>query len=69
MRQIGTFISMILMAAWLGAIAIVSIQNIEIVSLKFLIWESVKLPFGVLLALSVGTGLMIGGLLPVGQNR
>ncbi|MGB5593765.1 MAG: LapA family protein [Crocosphaera sp.] len=54
-----------LLAFWVGAIAIFSIQNITAVSLKFLLWQTIKLPVGVLLAFAVGGGLMIGSLLPL----
>lgn len=69
MRTIGNVFAMIILAAWLGVIAVISIQNIDLVSLKFLIWESIKLPFGVLLAFALGFGLIMGGLIPVGQKR
>jgi uncharacterized integral membrane protein len=60
---------MVILALLISAIAIISIQNIEIVSLKFLLWESVKLPFGVLLALAIGFGLIIGSFVPIGEKR
>jgi uncharacterized integral membrane protein len=60
---------MVILALLISAIAIISIQNIEIVSLKFLLWESVKLPFGVLLALAIGFGLIIGSFFPIGEKR
>ena len=55
----------ILLAFWLGAIAIFSIQNITLVSLKFILWESIELPIGVLLSFCVGGGLIIGSLFPL----
>ena len=69
MRTLGLLLSMTLLAILLGLVAIASIQNIEIVSIQFLLWESVKLPFGVLIAFSVGFGLMVGSFIPVGQKR
>ncbi|MDJ0728397.1 MAG: LapA family protein [Crocosphaera sp.] len=54
----------VLIAFWIGAIAIFSIQNITPVSLKFLLWESIKLPIGVLLSFCLGGGFLIGSLLP-----
>jgi lipopolysaccharide assembly protein A len=69
MRTIGLFLSMVILALLISAIAIISIQNIEIVSLKFLLWESVKLPFGVLLALAISFGLIIGSFFPIGEKR
>lgn len=69
MRTLGALLAMTLLAGLLAAIAVMSIQNIEIVSIKFLLWESVRLPFGVLLAFAVGLGLMVGSFIPVGQKR
>lgn len=69
MRTLGLLISMTIMAGWLGLVAVMSIQNIELVSIKFLLWESIKLPFGVLLAIAVGFGLIVGSFIPVGQKR
>ncbi|MGB2924922.1 MAG: lipopolysaccharide assembly protein LapA domain-containing protein [Limnothrix sp.] len=69
MRTLSTLLSMIFVAALIGSVAILSIQNIEIVSIKFLLWESVRLPFGVLLAFAVGFGLIVGSFVPVGQKR
>ena len=59
----------ILLAFWLGAIAIFSIQNITLVSLRFLLWESIELPIGVLLSFCVGGGLLIGSLFPLFSKR
>ncbi|MDJ0601271.1 MAG: LapA family protein [Crocosphaera sp.] len=55
----------VLLAFWLGAIAVFSIQNITAVSLKFLLWESIKLPIGVLLSFCVGGGLILGSFVPL----
>ncbi|MGK7957270.1 MAG: lipopolysaccharide assembly protein LapA domain-containing protein [Crocosphaera sp.] len=54
----------LLIAVWIGAIAIFSIQNITAVSLKFLFWESIKLPVGVLLSFCVAGGFVLGSVLP-----
>lgn len=69
MRTLGLLMSMTILAVWLGLVAVMSIQNIELVSLKFLLWESIQLPFGVLLAIAVGFGLIVGSFIPVGQKR
>lgn len=55
----------LVMAFWIGAIAIFSIQNITAVSLKFLFWESIKLPVGVLLSFCAAGGFLLGSVLPV----
>ncbi|MBK4731532.1 LapA family protein [Oxynema sp. CENA135] len=47
-------------AAWIVAIAIISVQNATLVSLQFLGFQSIQLPLGIVLALSAATGA-IGG--------
>ncbi len=64
-KLLTNLIIALLLAFWLGAIAVFSIQNITAVSLKFLVWESIKLPIGVLLSLCVGGGLIMGSFLPL----
>ena len=48
---------------WITLVATFSIQNIELVSLKFFFFESVQIPIGVLLSIIVGLGFMAGALL------
>lgn len=47
----------------LGA-ALVSIQNATSVSVTFLIWHSINLPLGIVLAFSFGVGLMLAVVVP-----
>jgi uncharacterized integral membrane protein len=53
------------MAAWVGAIAVFSIQNIEAVSLKFLTFASIQIPVGVLLSFCMGAGMILGATAPL----
>jgi lipopolysaccharide assembly protein A len=69
MRTLARFFAMSLVAALLVIVAVVSIQNIELVSLGFLLWESVPLPFGILLAFGVGAGFICGSFIPLGRGR
>ncbi|ANV85014.1 DUF1049 domain-containing protein [Picosynechococcus sp. PCC 7003] len=69
MQTLGRLIAMSLLAAVIVVVAVVSIQNIELVSIRFLLWQSVRLPFGILLALGVGLGLILGSLIPLGSRR
>lgn len=58
-----------IVAAGAIAIALVSVQNASLVSLKFVFWQSIELPWGLILAGAVGLGLIIGGYLPLlGSN-
>ena len=65
MKAIAKILSSLILAAWISAIAIFSIQNIQDVSLKFIIFESIKFPIGVLLAFCAGAGIILGSLLPL----
>lgn len=65
MRTLTNLLISLIIAAWLGAIAVFSIQNIQPISLQFLVFNSIELPLGVLLALSVGVGLVIGAGVPL----
>ncbi len=56
MRFLSDAIVALSFAAWLVTIATVSIQNIDPVSLQLLGFRTAPLPFGVLLAFSVGSG-------------
>jgi uncharacterized integral membrane protein len=64
-KFITNLLSYLIIAFWVGFFAIFSIQNIQAVSLKFLVLESVKLPVGVLLAFSLGVGLVLGAFTPL----
>ncbi len=56
-------------AIWIVVIALLSVQNATIVSLKFLFWQSIDLPWGLVLAGMVGVGFTIGGCLPLLGNN
>lgn len=68
MKSLATGLISFVLALWVVAIAAVSIQNIFItnvdgeqtlVALRFLGQTSVQLPFGIVLAISVATGMLI----------
>ncbi len=65
MRVLRNFLASLMLAGWLIAIAVLSIQNVTPISLRFFTWQSVELPFGVALAFSVSTGVVIGAFLPL----
>ncbi|MEA5580939.1 LapA family protein [Nodularia harveyana UHCC-0300] len=54
---IPILISLIL-ALWVIAIAIISVQNATPVSLKFLTFQSIQIPVGLMLAFCAGIGLI-----------
>jgi lipopolysaccharide assembly protein A len=58
-----------IVAAWVVTIALLSVQNASLVSLKFLFWQSIDLPWGLVLAGAVGFGVIVGGCFPLlGSN-
>jgi hypothetical protein len=52
----------LLLAIWIGAIALVSVQNATPVALKFIMFESIQIPVGVILAFCGILGLILGSL-------
>ncbi len=58
-----SFISSLLIAAWIILIAVLSIQNVTDVSLRFLVFESIRMPIGVVLAISAAVGMIAQPLL------
>ncbi|HEY9601752.1 MAG TPA: LapA family protein [Allocoleopsis sp.] len=65
MKTIANLLTSLVLAAWIGAIAILSIQNIMPVSVRFLNYETIQIPIGIVLAFSVGIGAIVGSLAPV----
>jgi uncharacterized integral membrane protein len=60
MKTLVNLVASVVVAVWIVAIAILAIQNFVPVSLRFLTFQSIQIPVGLLLAFSVGFGL-IGG--------
>ncbi|WP_373540760.1 LapA family protein [Chamaesiphon sp.] len=56
-------------AAWIAIIALISVQNASLVSLRFVFWKSIDLPWGLVLAGAVALGFTIGGCLPLLTNN
>ncbi|HEY9750897.1 MAG TPA: hypothetical protein V6C63_19605 [Allocoleopsis sp.] len=48
----------LILTAWVVAIAIISVQNFVPVSFEFLLFKSIEIPFGIVLAFSVGLGVV-----------
>ncbi len=60
MKIIPPVLIAIVLALWVSAIAILSVQNATAISLKFLVFQSIRVPVGVMLGFTVGVGV-IGG--------
>ena len=65
MKTITNLLTSLILAGWIGAIAILSIQNITPVSLKFLVFQTIQIPVGIVLAFSVGIGAIAGAIVPL----
>jgi uncharacterized integral membrane protein len=64
MRTIANLLTSIILAGWIGVIAIFSIQNITPVSLTFLVFQTIQIPIGIVLAFSVAIGAIAGAIAP-----
>lgn len=58
MRIIANLLTSLFLAIWVVVIAILSVQNATPVSLKFLTFQSIQLPVGLVLAFSSGLGII-----------
>ncbi|MDZ8091649.1 MAG: LapA family protein [Nostoc sp. DedQUE05] len=56
--KIAPFLTSLVVAVWVIAIAIISVQNATPVSLKFLTFQSIQIPMGLVLAFSAVVGLI-----------
>ena len=63
MKSLTTLIISAILAVWMMAIAILSVQNATPVTLKFLAYESIRLPVGVVLAFSAAAGAIVGAII------
>ena len=53
------FLVVLLPAVWVVAIAIIAVQNATPVSLQFLNFRSIEMPFGVVLAFCAAGGMLV----------
>lgn len=58
MKTLANLLTSLVVAMWVVAIAVLSVQNATPVSLKFLTFQSIQLPVGLVLAFSVGLGII-----------
>ncbi|MFE1748086.1 lipopolysaccharide assembly protein LapA domain-containing protein [Coleofasciculus sp. H7-2] len=65
MKAFTNLLTSLILASSVAAIAIFSIQNITPVSVKFLTFQSIRMPVGVVLAFSAGAGAIGSALVPV----
>ncbi|MBE9232305.1 DUF1049 domain-containing protein [Cuspidothrix issatschenkoi LEGE 03284] len=58
LKILANFLMLLIIAVWVVAIALISVQNATPVSLKFLVFQSIQIPFGLMLAFAVAVGLL-----------
>lgn len=58
MKSLTTFLAALLLATWVSAIAVLSVQNFTAVRLRFLTLQFVEVPVGIVLAFGVGVGMV-----------
>ena len=58
MKSLANLLTSLIVASWVVAIAILSVQNATPVSLRFLTFQSIELPVGLVLAFSAGLGII-----------
>jgi uncharacterized integral membrane protein len=58
MKTFNSLFVSLIVAVWIMAIAIVSVQNAQPISLKFLSFQSIQIPFGLVMAFSAGVGVI-----------
>lgn len=58
MKSFATLITACIVAVWIGAIALIAIQNATPVALRFLTFQTIEIPFGLIIAFSVMLGII-----------
>jgi uncharacterized integral membrane protein len=74
MNALANFSTILLVAGWMAAIALISVQNAQPISLEFFGQKSVAMPFGLMLTAAtivgmVGLSLLQPLLLPTRRDR
>jgi uncharacterized integral membrane protein len=65
-----TILINILVIFWIGAIALIAIQNATPFTLQFFGWQTISMPLGIMIAFSVILGVIAGTLmLPLFQSK
>ncbi|MCU0552784.1 MAG: DUF1049 domain-containing protein [Leptolyngbya sp. Prado105] len=58
MKSFATLITACIVAVWIGAIALIAIQNATPVTLRFLTFQMIEIPFGLVIAFSIMIGII-----------
>jgi uncharacterized integral membrane protein len=58
MKTFANLITSVVLAVWVIAIAIISVQNYTPVSLRFITFQSIQIPFGIIMAFCAALGMI-----------
>ncbi|MEC4812158.1 MAG: DUF1049 domain-containing protein [Scytonema sp. PMC 1069.18] len=58
MKTLTNIVISIVVALWVIGIAIISVQNAESISLRFLTFRSIQIPFGLVLSFCAAVGIV-----------
>ena len=62
-KLIPPILTSLILALWVIGIAILSVQNATPISLKFIGFQSIEMPIGIILAFAVSLGVIISSIL------
>lgn len=63
MKSLASFLTSSVVAVWIVAISLLSMQNADPIRLKFLRYQTIQLPVGFVLAVSAGVGVVATSLM------
>jgi uncharacterized integral membrane protein len=63
MKSLASLLTSSVVAVWIVAISILSMQNADPIRLRFLRYQTIQLPIGFVLAVSAGAGVLATTLL------
>jgi len=69
MNIFTNLLTSLVLAVWVAAIAIISVQNYTPISIKFLTFESIQIPIGIVLGFSAAAGVIGGAIAPMFLRR
>lgn len=61
-KVISPILTSVILALWVSGIGILSVQNATPISLKFISFQSIQMPVGVILSFSVSVGVVISAI-------
>lgn len=65
MKSFANLLTALIITTWITFIAIFSVQNYKMISLQFLVFQSVPIPIGVVLTFCAGAGIILGAIAPI----